>query len=152
MTRMTKVNNKGFRKVFWLALAVFTLAVFAQPAAADAKSPVGIVNYQLIFNQHPDRIRAQESLNIFAQQLQANFNSQAPNLTEQGRQAYLQQSQQAFEQRKAQLANLVQQKVMAAIKEVANAKGFSVVLDSRNVLYGGEDITNDVLQKIKAQQ
>ena len=38
-----------------------------------------------------------------------------------------------------------------AVKVTLGPKGRNVVLDKNNVLYGGQDITQDVLTKIQAQ-
>ena len=146
---MTKINSK---KVLGSLILVLMLMAFVQPATSYAKSEVAVVNYQLLFNNHPDRAKALASINAATQQMQNDFNQQAPNLTEQGRQAYWQQANQLLEQRKAQIIAAINNNILAAIKDVANDKGITTVIDSKNVLYGGYDITSDVWQKITGKK
>ena len=42
-------------------------------------------------------------------------------------------------------------KINEAIKEVADTKGLSVIVGKNVVIYGGVDITDDVLKKISGQ-
>ncbi|WP_407635975.1 hypothetical protein [Propionispira raffinosivorans] len=39
-------------------------------------------------------------------------------------------------------------KVNVAVKEVADSKGLAIVVDKSVTIYGGQDITDDVLKKI----
>ena len=43
----------------------------------------------------------------------------------------------------------IQGKVDEAVKQTAEAKGLSVVLAKEAVVYGGQDITDDVIKKLK---
>ncbi|HAF32238.1 MAG TPA: molecular chaperone Skp, partial [Anaerovibrio sp.] len=42
----------------------------------------------------------------------------------------------------------VRAKIEAAVKEVADAKGITVVINKEAVVYGGTDLTQDVLKKL----
>lgn len=55
---------------------------------------------------------------------------------------------QRVEQKRQELLKPIMDKINAAIKEVADAKGLSVVIGKNVVIYGGVDITQDVLAKI----
>ena len=46
------------------------------------------------------------------------------------------------------LLDPVQKKIEDAVKSVAEAKGLSVVLVKDSVIYGGQDITQDVVKKL----
>ena len=50
--------------------------------------------------------------------------------------------------RRQDLLDPVQKKIEAAVKSVAEAKGLSVVLVKDSVVYGGQDITQDVVKKL----
>lgn len=39
-------------------------------------------------------------------------------------------------------------KIEAAVKAVADKKGLVVVLDANHIVYGGQDITDDVIKKL----
>ncbi|MDU7191372.1 MAG: OmpH family outer membrane protein, partial [Veillonella sp.] len=47
-----------------------------------------------------------------------------------------------------EIAKSVQDKAMEAAKAVGDAKGLSVVMTKDTVLYGGVDITDQVLKKL----
>ena len=51
--------------------------------------------------------------------------------------------------KKASLLGSVNDKVTAAVKAVADAKGLAIVIDKGNVVYGGQDITDEVIKKFK---
>lgn len=42
----------------------------------------------------------------------------------------------------------INDKVMAAVKSVAEAKGLTIIVDKGSVVYGGQDITDDVMKVI----
>ncbi|WP_093796957.1 OmpH family outer membrane protein [Sporomusa acidovorans] len=53
-----------------------------------------------------------------------------------------------MEQKHLELLKPITDKINAAIKEVADAKGLSVVVGKNVVIYGGVDIIQEVLAKI----
>jgi outer membrane protein len=69
-------------------------------------------------------------------------------MSDQEKQAYYQQLQQRLASKQQELISPILDKVEATIKSVADAKGLSVVLDKNNVVYGGQDITEEVTKKI----
>ena len=54
-----------------------------------------------------------------------------------------------LQQKEQDLLAAIQKKLDDAVKQVAEAKGLSVVLDKNAVVYGGQDITDDVMKKFK---
>jgi len=115
-------------------------------AAGGASSAVGIVNYQLLVSQHPDTAVAEQTMNAAVAQAKSDFDAKSVNMSEQEKQAYYQQLQQELQQKNQDLLVPVNDKVMAAVKSVAEAKGLTVVLDKSSAVYGGQDITDDVMK------
>lgn len=70
-------------------------------------------------------------------------------MNDKDKQEYYQQTQQRLANKQKELLQPIFNKIDEAIKSVAEAKGLSVVLDKSSVVYGGQDITNDVIQKMK---
>ena len=69
-------------------------------------------------------------------------------MNDQEKAAYYQQTQQRLQNKEKELIEPIRTKIEEAIKSIADAKGLSVVLDKSNVVYGGQDITADVVKKI----
>ena len=61
----------------------------------------------------------------------------------------MQQAQMELQQKEQDLISGIQKKIDDAVKQVAEAKGLSVVIDKSAVVYGGQDITDDVMKKFK---
>lgn len=141
-----------FKKTVKLALsALALLALFAaaQPATASAgASPVGLTDYGKLVQQHPDTAQAEEAFKGATKQAQDDFNAKAAALSPADKQAAYQQTQRALQEKRQELFKPIFVKIDAAVKEVVEAKGLTVVLDKSVIVYGGQDITADVLKKI----
>ena len=59
-----------------------------------------------------------------------------------------QQTQEKLAQKQQALIEPIQKKVEAEVKAVAESKGLQVVIDKGAVVYGGTDITQDVIRKM----
>lgn len=153
---------KDKKQVKFIALAValvFLLGVAAvavtqtttgMAAAAGGSSNIGVVNHQLLVSQHPDMAKAQEAMQAEVDQARKDFESKAATMNDKEKQDYYMQLQQRLSLKQQELVGPVFDKVNAAIKAVADAKGLVVVLDKSQVIYGGQDITDEVMKKIGA--
>lgn len=81
-------------------------------------------------------------------QAQDDFNAKSASMNDDEKEAYSEQLEQGLQQKKIELLNAVRDKVNGAVKEVADAKGLTIVIDKSVTIYGGQDITDDVLKKI----
>jgi outer membrane protein len=61
---------------------------------------------------------------------------------------YYAQTQQRLQQKNQELMERITKSVEESVKKVAEQKGLSVVLDKGAVVYGGVDITQDVLKQV----
>ena len=69
-------------------------------------------------------------------------------MNDQEKSDYYQQTQQRLQQKQQELIEPIQKSVEESVKSVADAKGLTVVIDKNAVVYGGTDITQDVIKKI----
>ena len=69
-------------------------------------------------------------------------------MNDQEKQAYYVQCQERILQRREELLAPLVQSVDAAIKAVADKRGMSVVLAKAAVVYGGQDITQEVITQL----
>lgn len=149
---MVKFETKQV-KFLSLAMAIFFLmgvvGVAHSQNKPQAASDVGLVDFQLLMSQHPDTAAAQETIKNETEQVQKDFNAKAATMTnEQDKQTYFYQLQERLNARQQELFAPIQDKVIAAVKDVADAKGLVLVVDKSAAIYGGQDITAEVGKKI----
>lgn len=140
--------TKQLKTILLTVFVLLAVLAVANPATTYAQSPVGIADYQLLINKHPDMVQANETYKAAVKQAQDDFKAKSATMKEDEKQAYSRQLEQALQQKKIELLNAISEKVNAAVKEVAEAQGLTVVVDKTFTIYGGQDITDDVLKKI----
>ncbi len=155
---MLKLEKKQVKFVSLAIVVVFVLGVIGiavstqtgktNIASASGSSNIGVVNHQLLVSQHPDMAKAQETMQAEVDQAKKDFESKSASMNDKEKQDYYMQVQQRLSLKQQELIAPVFDKVDAAIKAVADAKGLTVVLDKSNVVYGGQDITDEVTKKI----
>ncbi|MBP1764350.1 MAG: outer rane chaperone Skp (OmpH) [Firmicutes bacterium] len=151
-------KNKKNAKIIALGIvAFFMLGVVgiavsqtagSKVASAAPSSNVGVVNQQLLVTQHPDMATAQATMQAEVEQAKKDFDEKTATMNDKEKQEYYAQVQQRLSLKQQELLTPILDKVTAAIKAVADAKGLVVVLDKNNVVYGGQDITDDVMKKL----
>ncbi len=142
------------------ALILLTLTVFlagvlgwAQPSEAapqkkTALSPVGVVDYSVLLSKHPDMPEADRMLQAEQERAKQEFVSKSAGLSDAGKQELDLQLRQRLEQKRQQLLTAITSKIDAVIREVADAEGLTIVVDKEATVYGGRDITVNVLAKL----
>jgi outer membrane protein len=150
LTKLLRKQSKGFLVAVLFLVGVVSIIGFNTNTtyAAGASSAVGVVNYQLLVSQHPDMAVAQKALEAAVAQAKSDFDAKSAGMSDQDKQALYQQFQQDLQQKSQELLGPNNEKVMAAVKSVADAKGLTVIVDKGTVVYGGQDITDDVMKVI----
>lgn len=133
-----------FALSLWITLAFGTAAVHAAPNV----SPVGYVDFIYLVGHHPDTEKANEVLRAEQEAAKKEFAEKSAGLNEADRISLDQQLGQRVEQKRLEILKPISDKVVAAAKEVTTAQGLSIVIDKREVVCGGVDITQEVLAKI----
>lgn len=153
---MMKLEKRQIRMISLAIVAFFVLSVVGLAVSqsgsvghAAASSNVGVVNYDMLVSQHPDYATAQKTFEAEVEQAKKDFEGKAASMNDKEKQEYYMQLQQRLQLKKAELLGGVNDKVTAAVKAVADAKGLAIVIDKSNVVYGGQDITEDVIKKFK---
>ena len=149
-------RNKKNAKIVALAIAaafLFGVAGIAvsqttNVASAAAASNVGVVNYQMLVQQHPDLAKVQTTMQAESEAAKKEFEAKAASLGDKEKQEYYMQLQQRLQLKNQELMVPVFNKVDAVIKEVSDAKGLAVVVDKGAVIYGGTDITDECVKKV----
>ncbi len=150
---MFKIQSRRVNNIFFvIAIFMLSVIVIAQPsvtyAASVTSSPIGVVNYKLLIDQHPDTVQANATYQAAIKQAQDDFNTKSANMNDNEKKALYQQLQQGIHQKQLELLGAIRDKVNAAVKAVADAKGLTIVVDKSDTVYGGQDITDEVMKKI----
>jgi outer membrane protein len=146
--RQVKVVSLIMAALFLFGIAAMTVFTTKTYAAASVSSTVGIVNYQLIVSQIPDSADAQKTMEALFAESKKNYETKSSAMNDTEKRSYYQQLQQGLQVKEQGLMKAINDKITAAVKVVADAKGFSIVVDSGTAIYGGEDITVEVVKKL----
>lgn len=148
-----KTNKKNVKFIALLVAAFFALGIVGIAItqtqtgfAAPANSSIGVIDVRKAMAAHPDAANVETTMKAEIEAAQKEFEDKAKGLSEQEKQRYFGQLQQRVAQKEASLINDVAQKVEAVVEKVAKAKGLSVVVVKDTVIYGGTDITDDVIK------
>jgi len=153
---MVQLEKKQVKVISILIALVFIGSVVALAltqsgsgiASAAGSSNVGVVDYRQIMGQHPQLQTADNEMQQAVTDAQKDFEEKSAGMSDQEKQEYYQQTQQRLQQKQQDLLDPIEKSVESTIKSVADAKGLSVVLDKSTVVYGGQDITQDVIKKL----
>lgn len=152
--KQVKVISLAIALFFVLGIVGIALSQSGKSYAAGSSnsSSVGVVNMQMVMSQSADVAKAQQDFQAEVEQAKKDFEAKAATMSsDKEKQEYMQQVQQRLGLRQQELFEPVQKKVEEIIKDVANAKGLAVVLDKSNVVYGGQDITDEVAKKVSGK-
>lgn len=147
-------NKKNVQLVSLAIVAAFVLGIVGLSlsqssighAAPANNSAVGVVNYQMIIVSTPDMDAYKTNMQAEIDNAQKEFDEKAKDLPDQEKQRYYTQLQERLGQKDRELKAPILDKINAAIKKVADSKGLTIVVDKQAVLYGGVDITDDVIK------
>lgn len=113
-------------------------------------SNVGKINMQQVIVQSPDYQTALEKYNQFAKETQEKVQAELPKLNQAEQQELMIKMQTEAQAKEKELIEPIVENVNKTVQQVAEKKGLSVVVNVNDVLYGGTDITEDVLKELNA--
>ena len=153
---MIKLEKKQVKLVSILIAVIFIGSVVAialtqtgNIATAASSSSVGTIDYQQAMSSHPDIQNLQGQMETAINDVKKEFDEKSAGMNDQEKADYYRQCQERLAQKQQELLDPIRTAVDAAIKKVADKKGLSVVIDKMAVIYGGQDITQDVVSEIK---
>lgn len=128
---------------------IFTDSPTIYADSNDKIPTVGFVNIQVIFQQHPDKFKAEMLLHEKASEMQGRLEEEAKDLSGEDKEALIEKYHLELMELEQKLIEDVVTQMNYIITEVAKQSGVAVVLDSQNVIYGGLDLTQAVLELIR---
>lgn len=138
---------------FWGGLLIIcALFLMMSGQGAFAAEKIGVIDPQKVLSQHPKFQQVQSQIKAMVQQKKQEAQKAIDKEKDNRKKA------QIFEAKQLE-AEQAQQKLMAplisdinkSIRDVAKANGITIVLNKNLVFYGGTDITNSVIKKLKSK-
>ena len=152
---MIKLEKKQIRLVSILIAVIFIGSVVALAltqtgniASAASSSSVGVIDYQQAMAEHPDVKNLQTQMETAVSDIKKEFDEKSAGMNDQEKADYYMQCQQRLAQKQQELLEPIRQAVEGAIKKIADKRGMAVVIDKAAVIYGGQDITQEVIAEL----
>lgn len=149
--KQVKIISVIIAAVFIFSIVALGVSQYQSGMAGASSSNVGIVDYSQLISQHPGMQAAREKYEEAAKQVQDEFSQKAGSMTPEQQQQFIEQKQKEMQDKQKELLDPIRTSIETQVQSVADSRGINVVLDKNNVLYGGQDITQDVLQKLQAE-
>ena len=106
------------------------------------------MDYRQVGSQHPQLAAANAEMQKASQEAQADFETKSASMNDQEKSDYYQQTMQRLQQKNEELMEPIENSIQDAVKKVAEKKGLSVVIEKGAVVYGGQDVTQDVIKEL----
>ena len=152
--KMVRLISLGVALLFLIGVAGIALTQSGGKMALASGNPssnIGVVNNNLVFQQHPDLAKIDQQMQDEVAQAKKDFDEKSATMNDKEKQDYYSQTQQRLQLKQQSLIAPVREQMDAAIKAVADTKGITIVLDKSTVVFGGQDITDDVIKKLSGK-
>ena len=116
---------------------------------ASPSSKIGKVNYDRIRAEHPGMNNVINRMETEIDRAQRDFDERTRNMNDQQKQAYFEQVSERLALLERDLIVPLMDSIDNAIRSEAERRGLEVVFDSRTVYFGGIDITEDVIRRLR---
>ena len=133
-----------------LVAAVFLAARLA-PAAVGQSFTIGYVDMTRALDAHPGKASAESALREYAQAQIADAQQRMKAMAAAQRQDLQRQVDQQILRKRGELLGGLEKDIRAAIQKVAGQQGVAIVLSRDVVLYGGVDLTDQVIKVISGK-
>ena len=135
---MRMMNNKANVTIFSIVIAtVFIIGIGA------------LAYTQMMSQDNPLFVSAAQEFMSYQSQLQQETQAKIDAAQDDAtKQKLVEEMRQNLAKKDQEIAKSIQDKAMEAAKAVGDGKGLSVVMSKDTVLYGGVDITDQVLKKL----
>lgn len=122
----------------------------ARTLAAKAQNELaaGYVDKQRVFAGYAGLQDVLKRVQAARDEAQKDYDANAKDLPQQEKEAYSLKLSQQVAQQEAEMMKPVGEKIAAAIQAVAQEKGLTMIIDAAAVVFGGTDITDDVIKNV----
>lgn len=131
-----------------LTLIMALVMALACATSAFADEELGYVNVERVFRSYPDIQTTMSVINLERQKAENEFNEKAPKLDDKGRRELGEKLSAQVDKKEASLLNPIREKIRKTIGQVAKAHGIANVVDASAVVFGGKDLTEEVIAAV----
>lgn len=152
-------NPKNVKLVSLFVAAIFVLGCFAltltqsgfgsTASAAAKESAIGVVDYRMVVSQSPDLAGVNTAMENESAIAQKDFEEKSKAMSDVEKQRYFKQLRERLAHKNQELMDPVLKKVELQIQKIADKKGLSVVVHKDTVVFGGVDITDEVIRALQ---
>ena len=158
---MELASKKNVKVISLIIAAIFMFSFFiigfdqgslsqiGNSGSDPLNSAIGTVNYDELMKNAPGILEAQNTMRQAVDDSKKDFDEKSKNLKDDEKTKLLQEHQEALQAKEKELLEPLKKKVDEAITSVGKNKGLAVVVDKNTVVYGGLDVTNDVVNALK---
>jgi outer membrane protein len=145
------VRTVGIAVAAIIALAAAGyLGTRAGPALGQSVT-IGYVDMARALDAHPGKASAESALREYAQAQMADAAQRAKGMAAAQRPDLQRQTEQQIFKKRVELLSGLEKDIRAAIQKVAAQQGVGIVLSRDVVLYGGVDLTDQVIKVISGK-
>ena len=109
---------------------------------------IGYVNTNALMQAHPKMEKARLDMRTAAQKAEQDFEKRSEGKSDEEKQRIASDLQRQLNEKNGSLMNPIIQDIQKAIAQVRQEKGLDIVIDQAAVIDGGEDLTNEVGQRL----
>ena len=152
-------NPKNVKLVSLFVAAIFVLGCFAltltqsgfggTASAAAKESAIGVGNYQMLVSQSPELANVRTAMQNEIVTAQKDFDEKSKTMNDAEKQRYYKQLQERIGNKEKELMDPVLKNIELQIQKIADKKGLSVVVHKDTVVFGGVDITDEVVRAMQ---
>lgn len=133
----------------FLALGILGIAAPHSAEAAAKPSGIGYINIQKIFAAHPDMDTVKLTMELEEKKAQQDFDKNAKDLPDKEKSEYADKLSRQIAEKEQSLMKPLRKKIFSAIEKVAKEKGVDSVIDASVMIFGGQDLTEDVVKALQ---
>lgn len=137
-------------KLFALLCSLMMALGFSSTAlAADQSALVGFVNVQYVLQNYPGIKDVLQQISDEKVRLQNQYNEQSQSLSDADKNAMSSNLSQEYNKYENNAMAPVQQKIQKTIAKIAKEHGIQNVVNSNSMLYGGKDLTEEIVKALQ---
>ncbi len=132
---------------FISSLLLFFMIFFL--AGCEREVGLGVVNLDRVLEEAPRAIYYQDSLDEAGREIEERYQVDSDDISTEERLALQEQAYQEYQAVKDELEDKLNNEIEQAVKEVAEEEKLDIIFYKQAVSFGGQDITEQVVEKLQ---
>lgn len=137
------------QKKLLVSLTILLLVLVLLAGCTTKEQKIGVIDMDKVIQESPKAQEYQNQLDKKGAEIQEKYKIDDENLSDEEKQKMQEDALKEFVDAKKQLEDNLNKDIDKAVKEIADEKKLDVVFYKQSVRYGGEDITEEVINKLK---